>query len=117
MRDVHGKRLELAHKKFGFLKLPRTCANSCWFEHHFEVIQWCLARWEKPLSLPNRLLLPVRCRAHHHENALPVFLKADVEVNPVDPDVHVPLVRQVPAIPVLVLGFPDLLGDMTRCCG
>ena len=57
----------------------------------------------------DRLLLTVGRRAHHHQDALAVLLEPDGEVDAVDPDVDVLLVRQVAPAPPLALGFQDLL--------
>jgi hypothetical protein len=47
--------------------------------------------------------------AHQHQDALAVFLQAEVRVNPIGPDIDVLLALQRTLRPLVVLLLPDLL--------
>lgn len=56
-----------------------------------------------------QLLAAVRRRPHDDENALPILLQADVEVDAVGPDFDVLLATQVASPPLVILLTPGLL--------
>ena len=57
----------------------------------------------------DQLLVAVGRGAHQHQDALPIFFQADVEVHAVGPDVDVLLALQRSLAPLLVFFFPDCL--------
>jgi site-specific DNA recombinase len=71
-----------------------------------------------PVAVRDRdqLLLPLGRRPHQDQDAPAAFLRADVEVHPVGPDVDVMLPLQRPLRPCLVILLPDGLqaGDGRR---
>src|SRR5712691_8183190 len=65
-----------------------------------------LGAFSIPILHLDHFLGPVRARPHQHQRAEPLFLKPDVEVNPVGPNVHVVTIRQISFPKILVLLLP-----------
>ena len=55
----------------------------------------------------DELLGPIRPYADDHEQTEPIFLEADRQVDPVDPDVDVVAVGEVAPLERLVVGLPS----------
>src|SRR5690606_36059548 len=66
-----------------------------------------LGRLAEAVLHRDQLLGAVGARAHEHENAEPILLEADVEVNAVRPYVDVVAITQIPLPEALVLVDPD----------
>ena len=64
-----------------------------------------------PVAVANgqKFLLPVLCRADHHQNAMVGLVHPDIEMNPVRPEINVSLLQQIQFCPLLMFRCPGLL--------
>ena len=73
-----------------------------------------LRGFTKPIGECHQFLLTVRRGAHHHQDALIGLFHPHPEVNPVDPQVHVPLVGQAAPLPLRMFVLPNRLQAADR---
>jgi len=88
----HGRALRQA----ALLQLPQEAAPA-------------VRRLAEAIRDGDEFLASVGGGADDHQQALPVGVQSDVEVDPIHPPVHVAAAREIAPVPRLVLPLPDLL--------